>query len=69
MQLQMAPNAIAPSALEVADYVASMAGELAIMARRAGLEALGRSLEDTQRMASVALGEAQLGKAAPDDAA
>lgn len=55
--------------MDVADYVATMARELAIMARRAGLKALAGSLEQTHRIASAALVKHQDGKAAPDDAA
>ena len=46
-----------------------MARELAVMARRAGLEALAGSLEQTHRLASLALMKRHEGNAAPDDAA
>ena len=59
----------APSAWEVAEYAESMTGELARMARTAGLDALARTLEETQHTARVALTKLQTGNAAPDDAA
>jgi hypothetical protein len=58
-----------PSAFEVAEYAASMTGELAQMARRAGLAALASALDETQRAAQGALGNLHPGNAAPDDAA
>jgi hypothetical protein len=57
------------SAADVADYVAAMSRELAVLARRAGLDALAGSLEQTHRLASLALAQHQDGNAAPDDAA
>ncbi len=45
-----------------------MTAELAAMARQASLEPLARSLDETQRMARLALAELQA-NAAPDDAA
>ena len=57
------------SATDVADQVAAMARELAVMARRAGLEALAGSLEQTHRLANLALMKCHEGNAAPDDAA
>ena len=57
-----------PSAWEVAEYAAVMTAELAAMARQASLEPLARSLDETQRMARLALAELQA-NAAPDDAA
>ena len=69
MQLQRAPHEGTPSAGEVAQYVVAMAGELAVMARQAGLKALGHSLEETKRVARATLSDHQLENAAPDDAA
>ena len=58
-----------PSGLEVAEYAESMTGELAQMARNAGLNALARALDETQRAARFALASLHAGNAAPDDAA
>jgi hypothetical protein len=58
-----------PSALEVAEYADSMTGELAQMARSAGLIALARALDETRRAARSALALLQPGNPAPDDAA
>ena len=70
MQLERETSAdYSAGAAEVADYVAAMARELAVMARRSGLEALAGSLEQTHRLASLALAKHQDGYAAPDDAA
>jgi hypothetical protein len=71
MQLEREAGAgyTAASATDVADYVAAMARELAVMARRAGLEALAGSLEQTHRLANLALMKCHEGNAAPDDAA
>mgnify|MGYP006908228665 CR=1 FL=1 len=54
---------------EVADYVIDITGELAAMARRAGLAQTETALLLAQRAALAELRRLQPGKAAPDDAA
>ena len=68
MQLERELPYEPPSGLEVAEYAESMTGELAEMARNAGLNALARALDDAQRAARFAL-SLHAGNAAPDDAA
>jgi hypothetical protein len=58
MQLEReygAPEHVQITARDVAEYVAAMAEEIADMARAAGLDALARSLEETNRVARAAL--------------
>ena len=59
----------APARSEVADYVAEMAGQLAIMAQRAGFASTAATLVRAQLSALADLRSAQLVNAAPDDAA
>lgn len=54
---------------EVADYLAEMAGQLAVMAQRAGFVSTAAMLVRAQLSALTDLQNFQLEKAAPEDAA
>jgi hypothetical protein len=59
----------APAPMEVADYVADMAAQLAAMAQAAGFSGTAAVLMRAQLSALADLRGLQLGKAAPEDAA
>lgn len=65
----MADDGGAPERSEVADYVAEMAGQLAVMAQRAGFVGTAAMLVRAQLSSLADLQSFQLEKAAPEDAA